>query len=86
MRGATTEDIGDKRPDDSSSLHPCPSPTICVAIMTAEEKLKQLGRYLPAPHSRAVEGKEGRGLRELRPRVVRVVGIPFPDRSAQKTL
>ena len=68
MRGATTEDIGDKRPDDSSSLHPCPSPTICVAIMTAEEKLKQLGRYLPAPHSRAVEGKEGRGRRELRPR------------------
>jgi hypothetical protein len=39
-----------------------------VAIMTAEEKLRQLGRYLPAPHSRAVEGKEGRGLRELRPR------------------
>jgi hypothetical protein len=39
-----------------------------VAIMTAEEKLKQFGRYLPAPHSRAVEGKEGRGLRELRPR------------------
>ena len=39
-----------------------------VAIMTAEEKLKQLGRYLPAPHSRAVEGKEGRGLREPRPR------------------
>ena len=36
--------------------------------MTAEEKLKQLGRYLPAPHSRAVEGKERRGLRELRPR------------------
>ncbi len=39
-----------------------------VAIMTAEEKLRQLGRYLPAPHSRAVEGEEGRGLRELRPR------------------
>ena len=35
-----------------------------VAIMTAEEKLRQLGRYLPAPHSRAVEGEEGRGLRE----------------------
>ncbi len=39
-----------------------------LAIMAAEEKLKQFGRYLPAPHSRAVEGKEDRGLRDSRPR------------------
>jgi hypothetical protein len=37
------------------------------AIAHAEEKLKTLGRLL-APHSSAVQGKDGKGLRELRPR------------------
>jgi hypothetical protein len=37
------------------------------AISHVNEKLEQIGR-LPYPHSSAVQGKEGKGLRELRPR------------------
>ncbi|HUY06755.1 MAG TPA: type II toxin-antitoxin system RelE/ParE family toxin [Acidimicrobiales bacterium] len=38
-----------------------------VAIGDVIEKLEQIGR-LPSPHSSAVQGKVGQGLRELRPR------------------
>ena len=39
-----------------------------VAIQHAVQKLEVLGPRLGAPHSSAIRGKEGAGLRELRPR------------------
>lgn len=39
-----------------------------VAIQHAADKLQALGPRLGAPHSSAVQGTGGRGLRELRPR------------------
>lgn len=42
-----------------------------VAIQHAREKLEAVGPRLGAPHSSAVRGDEGSGLRELRPRAGR---------------
>lgn len=42
-----------------------------VAIQHVREKLEVLGPKLVAPHSSAVKGEEGAGLRELRPRAGR---------------
>lgn len=42
-----------------------------AAIQHAREKLEVLGPQLGAPHSSAVKGEEGSGLRELRPRAGR---------------
>lgn len=42
-----------------------------VAIQHAREKLEAIGGRLGAPHSSAVKGDEGSGLRELRPRAGR---------------
>jgi hypothetical protein len=42
-----------------------------VAIQHAREKLEALGPLLGAPHSSAVKGDGGAGLRELRPRAGR---------------
>lgn len=39
-----------------------------VAIMHATEKLEAEGMRLGHPHSSALQGEQGRGLRELRPR------------------
>jgi len=39
-----------------------------VAIVHAAEKLEAEGRRLGHPHSSAIQGEAGRGLRELRPR------------------
>ena len=39
-----------------------------VAMLHAAQKLEALGARLSHPHSSAVAGEEGRGLRELRPR------------------
>jgi len=39
-----------------------------VAMAHAVEKLKAAGPRLKYPHSSAVQGREGKGLRELRPR------------------
>jgi hypothetical protein len=39
-----------------------------AAIQHAREKLETLGPLLGAPHSSAIKGKDGNGLRELRPR------------------
>ena len=39
-----------------------------VAIVHAAEKLEAEGMRLGHPHSSAIQGEEGRGLRELRPR------------------
>lgn len=38
------------------------------AVYNAVDKLRQLGDKLPAPHSSAIKGEHGAGLRELRPR------------------
>jgi transcriptional regulator with XRE-family HTH domain len=42
-----------------------------AAVQHAREKLEVLGPRLGAPHSSAVKGEEGSGLRELRPRAGR---------------
>lgn len=42
-----------------------------IAIQHALEKLEALGPQLEAPHSSAVKGEDGAGLRELRPRAGR---------------
>jgi hypothetical protein len=42
-----------------------------AAIEHAVEKLRQLGPRLRHPHSSAVQGEAGKGLRELRPRAGR---------------
>jgi hypothetical protein len=42
-----------------------------VAMNHAVEKLQAAGARLPFPHSSAVQGDAGRGLRELRPRAGR---------------
>lgn len=45
-----------------------PDATERVAIQHVADKLELLGSRLPAPHSSAVRGDLGKGLRELRPR------------------
>jgi len=42
-----------------------------VAVQHAREKLEAIGGRLGAPHSSAIKGEEGSGLRELRPRAGR---------------
>jgi hypothetical protein len=42
-----------------------------VAIQHAREKLEAIGPRLGAPHSSAIKGEDGSGLRELRPRAGR---------------
>ena len=42
-----------------------------VAMFHSVEKLEAVGPRLSHPHSSAVQGEEGRGLRELRPRAGR---------------
>ena|SRR5580658_2008840 len=42
-----------------------------AAIQHAREKLEAIGPRLGAPHSSAVKGEDGSGLRELRPRAGR---------------
>jgi hypothetical protein len=42
-----------------------------AAIQHAREKLEAIGPRLGAPHSSAVKGDDGSGLRELRPRAGR---------------
>jgi hypothetical protein len=42
-----------------------------AAIQHAREKLEAIGPRLGAPHSSAVRGEDGSGLRELRPRAGR---------------
>lgn len=42
-----------------------------VAIQHARDKLEALGPRLATPHSSAIKGKGGAGLRELRPRAGR---------------
>ncbi|HTW40692.1 MAG TPA: hypothetical protein VMD79_00060 [Solirubrobacteraceae bacterium] len=42
-----------------------------VAIQHAREKLEAIGGRLGTPHSSAIKGEEGSGLRELRPRAGR---------------
>ena len=42
-----------------------------VAIQHAREKLEAVGPQLGAPHSSAIKGQDGSGLRELRPRAGR---------------
>jgi hypothetical protein len=42
-----------------------------AAIQHAREKLEAVGPRLGAPHSSAVKGEDGSGLRELRPRAGR---------------
>jgi hypothetical protein len=39
-----------------------------TAVLTAVDKLRHLGPQLPFPHQSGVKGREGRRLRELRPR------------------
>lgn len=39
-----------------------------VAIQHVRDKLEALGPTLSTPHSSAIKGKDGAGLRELRPR------------------
>ncbi len=39
-----------------------------MAIQHARDKLEALGPTLSMPHSSAIKGKDGAGLRELRPR------------------
>lgn len=46
-------------------------PTERVAMWHAVDKLRLMGPVLPYPHSSAVRGAEGAGLRELRPRAGR---------------
>jgi hypothetical protein len=42
-----------------------------AAIQHAREKLEAVGPQLGAPHSSAIKGEDGSGLRELRPRAGR---------------
>jgi len=42
-----------------------------AAIQHAREKLEAVGPQLGTPHSSAIKGEEGSGLRELRPRAGR---------------
>jgi hypothetical protein len=48
-----------------------------VAIQHAGDKLVAAGPRLPFPHQSAVQGQEGKGMRELRPRRGRCVWRPI---------
>lgn len=52
-----------------------------AAIQHAREKLEAIGPRLGAPHSSAVKGEEGSGLRELRPRAGRSRWRPLYRRA-----
>lgn len=56
-----------------------------AAIQHALEKLEAIGPRLGAPHSSAVKGQDGSGLRELRPRAGRSRWRPIYRRVQPKT-
>jgi hypothetical protein len=56
-----------------------------AAIEHAVEKLRQIGPRLRHPHSSAVQGETGRGLRELRPRAGRSRWRPIYRQSGPGT-
>lgn len=58
-------------PDADAERTAIPNPAERVTIQHARDKLEALGPKLATPHSSAVKGEEGAGLRELRPRAGR---------------
>jgi hypothetical protein len=56
-----------------------------AAIQHAREKLEAVGPQLGSPHSSAVKGEEGSGLRELRPRAGRSRWRPIYRRVQPET-
>lgn len=56
-----------------------------VAIQHAREKLEAIGPRLGAPHSSAIKGEDGSGLRELRPRAGRSRWRPIYRRVSPGT-
>jgi hypothetical protein len=70
----------DWHPDAREEFRKLP-PDERVAIQHAVQKLELLGPQLPAPHQSAVRGRQGQGLRELRPRGGRSPWRALYDRS-----
>jgi len=56
-----------------------------IAIQHAREKLEALGPRLAAPHTSAIRGEDGSGLRELRPRAGRSRWRPIYRRIQPRT-
>jgi hypothetical protein len=56
-----------------------------VAMLHAVEKLEAVGPRLGSPHSSAVQGEAGQGLRELRPRAGRSRWRPIYRRVSPST-
>ncbi len=56
-----------------------------AAIQHAQEKLEAVGPRLGAPHSSAIKGEAGSGLRELRPRAGRSRWRPIYRRVSPET-
>jgi len=67
-------------PDADGERAAVSDPAERVAIQHAREKLEALGPKLAPPHSSAVKGEEGVGLRELRPRAGRSRWRPIYSR------
>lgn len=57
-----------RHPEAKGELAAIRDPAERAAINHAVEKLAALGPALPYPHSSAIQGKAGAGIRELRPR------------------
>jgi len=55
------------------------------AIQHAREKLEALGPRLGAPHTSAIRGEDGSGMRELRPRAGRSRWRPIYRRAQPRT-
>jgi hypothetical protein len=55
------------------------------AIQHSREKLEALGPQLGAPHTSAIKGEEGSGMRELRPRAGRSRWRPIYRRVQSRT-
>jgi|SRR5580698_5713247 hypothetical protein len=78
-RPRTVESVPDAGPPYSVLWHPAADTERAAisdaaeraAIQHAREKLEAIGPRLGAPHSRAIRGEDGSGLRELRPRAGR---------------
>jgi hypothetical protein len=58
-------------PDADAERAAIPDAAERTAIQHAREKLEALGPQLGAPHTSAIRGEDGSGLRELRPRAGR---------------
>jgi hypothetical protein len=72
-------------PDADAERAAIPDAAERTAIQHAGEKLEALGPRLGAPHTSAIRGEDGSGLRELRPRAGRSRWRPIYRRLQPRT-